>query len=158
LSADAERTLEEFRNRLAKEAREHQVRFDKRVEAIGEIYDKLVKAKQMMEDLVSAWTNDDRQKFRAVQTEFIELQRGLERKRIYLPPSLCEELNRCIALMWRMAVAAGIWPGVDSPQHRQKANEAFMEAQMAIQPGGSVPTMIAQVEAEFRKALGETTS
>jgi hypothetical protein len=125
LSADAERTLEEFKNRLAKEAREHQVRFDKRVEAIGEIYDKLVKAKQMMEDLVSAWTNDDRQTFRAVQTEFIELQRGLERKRIYLPPSLCEELNRCIALMWRMAVAAGIWPGVDSPQHRQKAKRGL---------------------------------
>jgi hypothetical protein len=57
--------------------------------------------------------------------------------------------------MWKMAVAAGVWPDVTSESYRQPAQDAFMEAQLAIEPGGSVPTAIAKVEAECRKALGD---
>jgi hypothetical protein len=44
LTSNAQLVLEEAKHRFVMEAREHQVRFDKRAEAIGDMYTKLVTA------------------------------------------------------------------------------------------------------------------
>jgi hypothetical protein len=159
LSSNAQRTLEQFKAELAISAREHQVRFEslhaKRVEAMEAVYGKLVAARYTMESFVLAWHSGGSEGIKPPWEEFRDLRREFDQKRIYLPVPLCEELSRCIAVMWSPAVAAHVWPGTTNPEYAQKASAAFMEAQTAIQDGGAVPIAIAKLEAEFRKALGD---
>jgi hypothetical protein len=159
VNANAQRMIEEFKAQLAKTAREHQVRFEslhnKRAGAIEVLYEKLVRARDSMERLVTSWDARNADDFHAAQGEFARLRLELALKRIYLPEPLCEDLNNCIDLMWRPAVAAGVWTKVENEANRQKAQDAFEKAQAAIDEGGTVPLAIRSLETEFRKALGD---
>jgi hypothetical protein len=159
VDANAQRTIEEFKAQLAREAREHQVRFeslhDKRAKAIELLYEKFVRARYTMERLVTSWSAKNADEFQDARREFWELRLELALKRIYLSKTLCEDLNKCIDLMWKPAVAAGVWVKSENEANRQKANAAFEEAQAAIDEDGSVPTAIRDLESEFRKALGD---
>lgn len=159
VNANAQRMIEEFKAQLAKTAHEHQVRFEslhsKRAGAIEVLYEKVVRARDCMERLVTSWDAKNAEEFREAQREFSQLRLELALRRIYLPEPLCEDLNNCIALMWRSAVAAGVWAKVENEANRQKAQAAFEKAQAAIDEGGAVPLAIRNLETEFRKALGD---
>jgi hypothetical protein len=158
LSATAERTLEELKAQLARDAAEHQVRFQslhaKRVEAIEAVYVRLVAARYTMEAFVNAWRPKDAGEFQGVAREFWELRRELDTKRIYLPEPLCAELTKCIQVMWSPAVQAHVWPSVTRAEYATNASEAFLQAQQAILEGGAVVVAIENLEREFRKVLG----
>lgn len=159
VNANAQRMIEEFKAQLAMTAREHQVRFEslhnKRAGAIEILYEKLVCARDSMERLVTSWSAKNAADFQAAQGEFSRLRLELALKRIYLPEPLCEDLNGCIDLMWRTAVAAGVWAKSENEANRQNAQAAFEKAQAAIDKGGAVPLAIRNLETEIRKALGD---
>lgn len=159
VNMNAQRMLEEFKAELAREAREHQVRFEslhhKRAEAIEALYEKLVRARYTMERLVTSWEAKNANEFQDAREEFWRLRLELALKRIYLSETLCEALSNCIDLMWKPAVAAGVWAKIENETNRQKADAAFEEAQAAINEGGSIPTAIRNLESEFRKAMGD---
>lgn len=160
LSGSAQRTLEEFKAELSKDAREHQVRFEslhaRRVDAIEAVYVKLVAARYTMEKLVTEWSAKNKDTEVQVSQEFWELRRELGKRRIYLPEALCDELQACIDVMWNPAVAAMVWPGNTNAAHIQRELEAFEKAQTAISEDGTVAIAIAGLEREFRKVLGGT--
>lgn len=157
LSANAQRTLETYKAELSREAREHQIRFEKlhanRVGAIEALYVKLVETRYTMESFVSAWRPDNWDEYVKVGREFLELRRELDKRRIHLPEALCGELDQCIKILWEPAVAAGIWPGVTNTDQRRHASEAFEKSIKAILEGGSVAAAVTKVEREFRRAL-----
>jgi hypothetical protein len=157
LTASTQTVLERLKAELSRESREHQVRFEtqhaKQVEAIEAVYAKLVAARYTVEPFVSAWREAEPEEFQKVTREFSELRRELTSRRPYLPEPLCDKISSCIKAMWSPAVAAKVWPGVTNPNYTQKASDAFMTAQMAIQEGGSVDQAIAELERELRSAL-----
>ncbi len=157
LNANTERTLATYRAELSREARDHQVRFEKlhanRVAAIEALYVKLVETRYTMESFVSAWRPDNWDEYVTVGRQFLELRRELDKRRIHLPEALCRELDECIRILWEPAVAAGIWPGVTNPEQRRHASEAFEKSIKAILDGGSVAVAVTKVEREFRRAL-----
>jgi hypothetical protein len=159
VTANGQLMLEEFKAQLAKAGREHQVRFERlhhmRAEAIEGLYEKLVRARYTMERLVLSWDAKSVNEFQDAQKEFWQLRLELALKRIYLPETLCEDLNNCIDLMWKPVVAAGVWARSDNEANRQKADAAFEEAQAAINEDGSVPMAIQNLEMEFRRVLGD---
>jgi hypothetical protein len=107
VSTNAQRMIEEFKAQLAREAREHQLRFEslrhKRAEAIETLYEKLVRARYTMERLVTSWEAKNAKEFQDAREEFWRLRLELALKRIYLPETLCEDLSNCIDLMWKPA-------------------------------------------------------
>jgi hypothetical protein len=104
---NAQRIIEEFQAPLAREARDHQVRFEslrhKRAEAIDTLYEKLVRARYTMERLVTSWEAKNAKEFQDAREEFWRLRLELALKRIYLPEILWEDLSNCIDLMWKPA-------------------------------------------------------
>jgi hypothetical protein len=157
LSANAQLAVEAFKGELSREATEHQVRFEalhaNQVAAIEALYVKLVETRYTMEAFVSAWRSDSQAEFSRVGREFFELRRELDKRRIHLPEELCGELDRCIKVLWEPTVAAGVWPGVTSPEYSRQSSEEFEKAVKAILDGGSVAVAITNLEREFRKAL-----
>ena len=153
LTSSADRAAEALKAELARDAREHQVRFASlhanQLAAIESLYIKLVDTRYSLEQFVSAWRADNREGFAAVGRQFHDLRQEVDRRRIHLPVHLGTELDDCIQAMWRPAVAAGVYPGVASPE----AHEEFERAVNAVLQGGSVDAAIKRVEAEFRKAL-----
>jgi hypothetical protein len=144
VNTHAQRMIEEFKAQLAREAREHRVRFEslhhKRAEAIEALYEKPIRARDTMERLVTSWEAKNANEFQDAREEFWRLRLELALKRIYLPETLREDLSHCTDLMWKPAVAAGVWANIENEANRQKADAAFEEAQAAIRGGGSIPT------------------
>ena len=155
LSASTQVALEQLRSELARQSREHQVRFEahhvREVEAIEAVYSRLVATRYTMEAFVTAWRGANAEEFRKVGRDFWELRRELASRRAYLPETLCTEIENCIKTMWSPAVAAGIWPSVTNPD--QRASDAFMAAQLAVQEGGAVDKAISDLERQLRAAL-----
>ena len=150
LAAESQRAVESLRAELTRESIEHRVRFEalhaSQVAAIEALYGKLVDTRYSLERFVHAWQPDNQVEFNRIRGIFFELRQELDKRRIHLPEELCLELDRCIQVLWRPTVAAGVWPGVNRGPDQMKAAEEFDTAMKAVLEGGSVEAAIKSVE------------
>lgn len=134
LTADSQLSAESLKSELARQALEHQVRFQalhtNQVAAIEALYVKLVETRYGVEAFVHAWRADNQEGFRNVGKAFFELRQELDKRRIHLTEELCLELDQCIKALWEPTVSAGIWPGVTNPEYSHTKSEEYLKSML----------------------------
>ena len=159
LSANSQLIAEALKAELARQALEHQVRFQalhtNQVAAIEALYVRLVETRYKVEAFVHAWRSENQEEFQKVGQAFLELRQELDKRRIHLTEELCSELDQCITALWEPTVSAGIWPGVGNSEYTRTRSEEYLKSMKAVLEGGTVGDAILSVERAFRKALRE---
>lgn len=164
LTAEAETTIEGLRHQLQLVATEHQIRFLKlhetRAEVIAKLYELLVEAHWAAASFVSPmeWVGEPskKEKYQTAQKATAEFYRFFERKKIYLPADLCNELDSFVRDMRKKTMGYGVYVMHESeyaPAHVEKEKTEKWHAAWRYFDE-QVPGAKEALENELRKILG----
>lgn len=165
LKAKADSTMEHLRSDLHIRSIEHQVRFsrlhEKRAEVIAELNGLIVEALWEAESFLSPmeWAGEPnkREKHRAAMMKLVEVYRYFDKQRIYLPESLCNDVQGLIEHVRSQVTRFGVYVDLDERTFRDRTHEEKLEAWTkgwdVIKD--EVPPVRRRLEDEFRKLLGQ---
>jgi hypothetical protein len=165
LKAQTDIETERLKSQLSILAAERQVKFSKlhttRAEVIAEVYKLLVQTHWDTASFVSpfeiAGEPDKQQKYATAMASTAEFFRYYEKHRIYLPATLCDQLEAAVREMRAKAIRYGTYlrfedPGL--PQHvYQQKYEAWEKAWEYFEK--EFPVARAALETELRNLLGD---
>ena len=162
LKAKADASMEQLKNELQVAAIEHQVRFsklhEKRGEVIAELYKRLVEAFWASQRFASPmeWAGEPTK-----AENYVEAAESLrqffiyfEVNRVYLPESICTQLDRFIADVRSPVIRFGVYLRIEHPTDKtlDAKMDAWIKAAEAFEK--DIPQARRALEAEFRRILG----
>lgn len=162
LKADADFEVEKLKSSLQRTATEHQVMFsrlhEKRAEVIEIVYARLTDLYFSAEQFITTRENNPSphmtEEFTTLRKTFWEVFTFIEQRRIFLPQSVCELVDRHLGTMRRTVIKAGVYGGIEYPTTRtaEQIQRAFTEAYQELET--EIPAARRALEAEFRRMLG----
>jgi hypothetical protein len=166
LKAQSDVETERLKAQLNIAAAEHEVRFSglhgKRAEMIAEVYEKLVQAHWDASSFVSPieYANEPskEEKYATAMKSMAEFFKYYDKRRIYLPQSLCDQLEGCVTEMRSKAARFGAYlrheRGGLSAHLPQQRSDAWDKAWEYFDK--EFPVTRAALEKELRALLGDT--
>lgn len=166
LVAETESTVEKLRYQLGLLAMEHQVKFSKlhedRAEVIAELYSRLVEAHWAGEGFVSPMEYvgepSKEEKFKKALNASASFYQYFEKKKIYLPKALCDQLDSFVKTIREQSVNFGVYlmhpPEHLPPNVEKEKTEAWHKAWKTFEE--KVPKAREALEDELRAILGHT--
>lgn len=165
LQGKADVAIENLKSELQIKSLEHQVRFsrlhEKRAEVIAELHGLLVlmlwESELFLSPIIWAGSPDEKTKYNRAMEHLESLCRYFGEYRIYLPPPVCEALEKIIKEVRSQIIGLGVWVNYDQeglPDHASKQkHEALMAGWNVMKH--EIPKAQARLEDEFRSLLGE---
>ena len=127
LSSASSEASERLKHQLQLVAHEHQVRFSKlherRAEVISSLYELLVEAQWAGQSFVSVFEMNGEppksEKYVTAMNAFAEFFRAFDKKRIFLPEELCQQLDNFLLGMRKRVIHFGAYVPTDkyAPDH-----------------------------------------
>ena len=164
LAAASVTATEQLKHELQMTALEHQVTFSKlherRAEVVAEAYALLVEAHWASQSFVSEveWAGEPpkQEKYFTAMNKAAEFYRYFDKNRIYLPQSLCEQLETFIRSMRREVIGFGVYTSKEDSHLLDHVLEKKYAAwtKAAAYFDDEVPKAKASLEAELRKIIG----
>jgi hypothetical protein len=166
LVAETESSIEKLRHQLSLVATEHQVRFSKlhetRAEVIAELYSLLVEAHWAGSSFASPmeWVGEPskKEKYETALNASAKFYRYFEKKKIYLPKDLCDQLDAFVRDIRSKSIGLGVYfsqPGEYLPDHVEKQKvETWHNSWRHFDE--QVPLAKEALEEELRSILGPT--
>jgi hypothetical protein len=162
LKADADVETEKLRSSLQMIAAEHQIRFAnlhaKRAEVIAEIYSQMVDAEQHGQRFVWVDVFDKTQRPQAyseTSKRLVEFYYFLEKRRIYLPETVCMLMKRFVDTIRKNIIRTNIYEPIEQPSNLKVLEEKIKVIQEASEAfEATIPAARAALENEFRHLLG----
>lgn len=167
LAAASTATTERLKHELQLTALEHQVRFSKlherRAEVVADLYGLLVEAQWASQSFVSVaeWAGEPskQEKYVSAMNKAAEFFRYFDKNRIYLPESLCKQLEEFIRNMRNRVIEFGVFISKDDaymPEHMLKQKlDVWIKASEYFDK--EVPVARVALESELRNILGPST-
>ena len=156
LLAESASSTERLKYELSKTALEHQVRFSKlherRAEVIADLYKLLVEAFWALQNFVSP-IEIKKKKYVDTLNKITDFYRYFDINRIFLPPTLCAQLEVFINDVRKEAMGFGVWVEMDFEvdHNSNEMSQAWMKAWKYFQ--SEVPKAREVLESEFRRIL-----
>lgn len=156
-------TSERLRHELQLHAHEHQIRFSKlhehRAEVITNLYAELVEAQWMAQSFVSpvefSGEPSKAEKYVSAMNKFADFYREFDRQRIFLPESICIQLDAFFQGMRARVIHFGV-----HTQTNEYANDETLKEKLKVWTEASeyfnqeVPATRKNLESELRVMLG----
>ena len=167
LAAASSATTERLKHDLQLAALEHQVRFSKlherRAEVVAELYGLLVEAQWASQSFISIaeWSGEPskQEKYVTAMNKAADFYRYFDKNRIYLPESICTQLEQLIRNMRSKVIEFGVYVNNDNgavPAHIvQQKLDVWLKASEYFDK--EVPLARAALEKELRSILGPST-
>lgn len=167
LKSEADVSVEQLKSRLNLVAVEHSVQFSRldsrRAETIAKMYTLLVRFHRRTHIFVSVsgWSpNEKREDLAAAKSSLVELMRYYDEHRIYLPASLCQQIDDLIKDMSRRASEFSLFVEVGeealSPDARVAMDKKWNEVSSYFD--NEIPSMRKKLEDELRRVLEPPTT
>lgn len=160
LKADTDIEAEKLKSSLQIVAFEHQIRFSslhaKRAEVIAEIYSQMVEVEQHGKRFVYVDVFDQtrQQAYSETMKRLVEFFFFLEKRRIYLPESICTLMQKFVDTIRRHVIRTNIYEPIEQPSSQKVLEEkikVIQEVSDAFE--GAIPAARAELEKEFRRLL-----
>lgn len=168
VSSEANSAIERLKHHLQLASLEHNVRFsklhEKRAEVIAQLYGLLVEASWSASSFVSPVESGEgpsrQEKFVASINAFAEFFRFFDKNRIYLPSTLCKQLESLSGEMREKVVGLGVYIRYEHANLPQAAWEKKMEAWNTSWKyfQQELPVARESLEAELRSILGDASA
>jgi hypothetical protein len=163
LKAGADAEIERLKHSLEMFAVEHQVRFSnlhaKRAEVIAEIYFQMVDVEQQGQRFVYVdvfnETQERQQAYSETMKRLVEFYFFLEKRRIYLPESICAVMKKFVDTIRKSVIRTNIYEPIHQSLNARVLEEkvkVIQEVSEAFE--GSIPAARVALENEFRRLLG----
>ncbi len=158
-------TSEKLKHELALATLEHQIRFsrlhERRAEVVANLYELLVEAEWAASSLVSPtqWSDEPskREKYVSAMRKAAEFYKQFEKSRIYLPDSLCSQLESYHNDLRHEVIDFGIYTTIDvdvmTNATAEKMHDAWIRAAKYFET--AAPVARKALEAELRAMLGD---
>lgn len=139
LHAQSSIEMERLRAQLNISASEHAFRFERlherRAAAIARLYSRLVesywKASSFASPVERAGEPDKNQKFADAMNAFASFYRYFEKNKIYLPPDLCDQLEKFVSEMRTKVIGFGVYVHRDEDRMDNETSRRKLDAWMA---------------------------
>ncbi len=163
LTISTNTTSERLKHELQLHAHEHQIRFSKlherRAEVITNLYAELVEAQWMAQSFVSpiefSGEPSKAEKYVSAMNKFADFYREFDRQRIFLPESICIQLDEFFQGMRARVIHFGV-----QTRSSEYANDDALKAKFKVWAEASdyfnevVPATRKNLESELRAMLG----
>jgi len=161
LKADSDVEIEKLKSSLQMVAFEHQTRFSslhaKRAEVIAEIYSQMVEVEQHGKRFVYVDVFDEtrQEAYSETMKRLVEFYFFLEKRRIYLPESICALMQKFVDTIRKSVIRTNIYEPIE-PAFNSKVLEEKVKVIQEVSEAfeGSIPAARAALESEFRRLLG----
>lgn len=168
LQATGQREIERFKSTLETLNYQQRFRFERlharRAEVIAELHALLVEALWSAEDFVSPieWAGDEPKatKYQHARNKLVDLYRFVQKNRIYLPDSVCADLDQINTEVRSHVIQFGAFVQIPDDalldNTRRQKDEAWGNSWKALQE--LIPPARKKLEAAFRQLLGDEPS